>query len=177
MDHILGKHCRIFSGLILSACLLFSLPLYSQDEDAYSWRTGADFYSSFVWRGSKFGDGPAVQPVIEFNKGRFTAGAWGSFDFRDYQEVDLYVSYDLPAGFKIGITDYYLPGMRYFDYSVLSGSHAFEINLKYLAGNISLDANYILNEAGGIGSLGNDLYFQAGYSFNYFRLFAGAGNG
>ena len=40
-----------------------------------------------------------------------------------------------------------------------------------------LSGNYFLNQAGGAGSLGGDLYFQAGYTFKYFNLFIGAGDG
>jgi hypothetical protein len=115
--------------------------------------------------------------VIEFTSGIFTAGAWGSYDFNDYQEVDIYISFALPAGFSIDITDYYTPGLRYFDYSASSGSHAFEITLDFEGGNLDLSANCVINEAGGAGSSGGDLYFEAGYSFKLLRLFAGAGNG
>ena len=170
-------YCKIFAGAICLMSLFVNTSLYAQEEELTSWTTGADFYSSFVWRGTRLGRGPAIQPVIEFTAGAFTAGAWGSFDFNDYQEVDLYLSFALPAGFSIGITDYYLPDLKYFDYSVSSGSHAFEITLDYSGNNLDLSANYVINEAGGVGSLGGDLYFEAGYSFKLLRLFAGAGNG
>jgi hypothetical protein len=170
-------YSKIFAGAICLVSMLINTNLYAQEEEQNSWTTGADFCSSFVWRGMRQGSGPAIQPVIEFTAGAFTAGAWGSFDFNNYQEVDLYLSFALPAGFSIGLTDYYSPDLRYFDYSVPSGSHAFEITLDYSGGNLDLSANYVINEAGGIGSTGGDLYFEAGYSFKLLRLFAGAGNG
>jgi hypothetical protein len=151
--------------------------MIAQEENTSRFSTGADFYSSYIWRGTKLGTGPAVQPVLEYASGPFTAGAWGLFDFRGYQEADLYFTFSLPAGFTVGITDYYLPDLKYFDYSRVTGSHAFELNLGFSKNNLSFNANYILNEAGGVGSCGNDLYFQAGYSFGSFSLFAGAGNG
>lgn len=167
-----------FKILLFSYSLSFSyFPLFSQEEGSVPLNAGADFYSSYIWRGIKLGSGPAVQPVLEYTSNSFTAGAWGSFDFRGYQEVDLYLSFALPAGFTIGITDYYSPDLRYFDYSRETGSHAFEINLGFSSDKISLEADYILNEAGGVGSVGGDIYFQAGYSFRYVSLFAGAGNG
>jgi hypothetical protein len=168
---------RIYNQLILFAALTISISAYSQEENPASFSTGADFCSSFIWRGIKIGTGPAIQPVMEFRAGSFTAGAWGSFDFSGYQEVDLYLNFDLPSGFSFGITDYYSPDLKYFDYSKESGSHAFEFRAGFSKNNFSLEANYILNEAGGIGSAGNDLYFQAAYSFELFSLFAGAGNG
>ncbi len=170
-------YCKIFTGAICSMSLLVSTSLYAQEEEPASLTTGADFYSSFIWRGTRLGSGPAIQPVIEFTSGAFTAGAWGSYDFNDYQEVDLYISVALPAGFSIGITDYYSPDLRYFDYSAPSGSHAFELTLDFSGGNFDVSANCVINEAGGAGSLGGDLYFEAGYSFKLLRLFTGAGNG
>jgi len=161
------------SILLLTVCI----PSYSQDEESSPFKAGADFCSSFIWRGARYGTGPAVQPVLEYASGFFTAGAWGSFDFRGYQEVDLYLSFSLPSGFSLGFTDYYFPDLRYFDYSSESGSHAFEINLGLTKGGLNLSANYILNKAGGAGSCGKDLYFQAGYTFKYFSLFMGAGSG
>ena len=43
--------------------------------------------------------------------------------------------------------------------------------------DFSLAANYMLNEAGGALTAGGDMYFEAGYAFKNFSLFAGAGNG
>jgi hypothetical protein len=173
----MDKRTKIYYKVLLFVSLITSAPLFAQQENPGSFNSGADFYSSFIWRGTKLGTGPAVQPVLEYTSGTFTAGAWGSFDCRGYQEVDLYFNFSLPAGFSIGITDYYSPDLRYFDYSRVSGSHAFELNFGFSKNNLSLEANYIFNEAGGIGSIGNDLYFQASYSFKLFKLFLGAGNG
>jgi hypothetical protein len=173
------RNCgRYLSGLVLLTLTGVDMSLYGQaEEKASPWTTGADFYSSYVWRGTRQGSGPAIQPVIEFTTGFFTAGAWGSFDFNDYQEVDLYLSFALTEYVSIGIQDYYLPGLPYFDYSRASGSHAFEINLNYSGEHVSLEADYVINEAGGVGSLGGDLYFEAGIYFNYFSVFMAAGNG
>lgn len=163
--------------LLALLMLMASTPLRSQDEESSQFNAGADFYSSYIWRGMQNGSGPAIQPVLEYNSGSFTAGSWGSFDFRGYQEVDLYISISLLPGLSFGITDYYSPDLRYFDYSRESGSHAFELNLAFAGEKLSFEADYILNEAGGIGSAGNDLYLQAGFSFRHFSIFAGAGNG
>ena len=77
----------------------------------------------------------------------------------------------------MGITDYYFPGTQYFDLSKATGAHGFELNLGYGIGDLSLAANYILNEAGGAATAGGDMYFEAGYDFKTFSVFAGAGNG
>lgn len=163
--------------LVVFAFLAAGTPAFSQEEDSSPFSVVADFYSSFIWRGSKYGTGPAIQPSVEYSSRGFTAGVWGSFDFRGYQETDLYFSFELPAGFNIGITDYYFPDLRFFDFSRETGSHALEINLGIKTGSLSLSGNYIINEAGGAGSIGNDLYFEAGYVFKYLTLFMGAGSG
>jgi hypothetical protein len=150
---------------------------YSQEDSPEKFTTGADFYSSYIFRGTKYGDGPVVQPVIKFVSGSFTAGGWGSFDFHNYQEADIFFSFALPAGFSIGMTDYYYPGLNYFDFTKATGSHAFEINSGFSKGGLSLGVNYILNKAGSAGSEGNDIYLEAKYSFESFYILAGAGNG
>jgi len=172
------KFLRTPSVILLTLALMpFGIPLSAQDEDASPWSAGADLVTSFVWRGTRLGSGPHIQPVLEYSKGWFTAGAWGSFDLHDYEEVDLYFSFDLPGGFSVGMQDYYLPGLEYFDFSPAEGSHAFEVNAGYESERVYLSANYIINEAGGVGSYGNDLYFEGGVSFEYFTVFIGAGSG
>ncbi len=171
------RNWKIQFSLLAIGVLCVVPKLYSQKEERDSFTSGADIYSSYLWRGSNLGNGPSFQPVVEYSSSMFTAGAWGAFDFDGYQEADLYFSFSLPAGFSIGMTDYYSPGLNYFDYSTESGSHAFELNLGFSLRDFSLSANYIFNEAGAIGSAGNDLYFQAGYSFDPVTIFLGAGNG
>ncbi len=168
---------RIITLLIFALIYLSTAEISAQEEKQFSFNSGADIYSSYIWRGTRFGKGPALQPKLEFKTGRFTAGAWGSFDFNGYQETDLYFSFSLPAGISLGATDYYYPDFDYFDYSTVSGSHAFEISLGFSKGGLALSANYILNEAGHAGSEGSDKYFEVKYSFDAFNLFAGAGDG
>ncbi len=162
---------------IVTLGLLPFISVFSQEESDSKFSVGADFYSNYIWRGTRYGSGPAVQPSIKYSGNWLEAGAWGSFDFSGYQEADLYVSFALPAGISLGLTDYYFPGLIYNDYSEASGSHAFEINAGFTAGKFNLSANYIINKAGGVGSSGGDKYFQAGYSFKTFNIFLGAGDG
>jgi hypothetical protein len=136
-----------------------------------------DLFSNYVWRGTRYGTGPAVQPGVKYETGGLILGVWGSFDFSGYSEADPYVSYSFPFGLSLGMTDYYYPGLSLFDFSRSSGSNAIEINLGYSTGDLSLSGNFILNEAGGAGSQGGDLYFQLGYSIGNADLFMGAGNG
>ena len=171
------KTMKIFMGVI-ALVIISTTGLQGQDENVISkFSVGADLYSNYIWRGSKFGQGPSVQPSVKFVTGGLTVGVWGSFDASGYAEADPYISYTLPFGLSLGLTDYYYPGLEVFDFSEASGSHAFEINAGFAKGGLSLSANYIINEAGGAASAGGDMYFQAGYAFTYFNLFAGAGDG
>ncbi len=141
---------------------------------------GADLVSNYVWRGTKFGTGPAVQPTVEFDYSGLAVGVWGSFGLTDNEapEADLYFSYGFDNGLSIGMTDYYYPGSDYFEYSDKISSHAFEVNAGYEVGNLSLSGNYILNDSSeGAGSQGSDTYFEVGYSFGIASAFVGAGDG
>jgi uncharacterized protein (TIGR02001 family) len=157
--------------------LFTSLQSNAQEEKKSGFSVNTDIYSNYIWRGSKFGTGPHIQPNIKFTKNGFTAGVWGSFDANGYSETDPYLTYTFPFGLSLGVTDYYYPGLELSDVSAVSGSHALEINSGFSLKGISLSANYIVNEAGGAGSIGSDMYFQAGYTISNVSLFAGCGNG
>ncbi|RPI41757.1 MAG: hypothetical protein EHM46_06020 [Bacteroidetes bacterium] len=150
-----------------------------EQQSSSPFRAGGDLVSSYLWRGTKFGTGPAIQPYLEAGLGNFTLGSWGSYCFTTNEgaEADLYLSYASGFGLSIGLTDYYFPGTNYFDVSDSTGAHALEFNLGYEVAGLSLSANYFLNEAGGAGTAGGDMYFEAGYTFKYFGIFMGAGNG
>jgi hypothetical protein len=166
-----------FSGLVLLS-VISTFQLGGQEAVAGSnFNVGTDFYSSYIWRGSKFGQGPSLQPYLELSAGGLAVGVWGSFDAFGYTEADPYISYSFPFGLSIGLTDYYYPGLEFFDLSTATGSHAFEVNGGFETGGLSLSANYIINEAGGAASTGGDLYFEAGYSFPNLDIFIGAGDG
>ncbi len=164
-------------GLVV-LMIITTTELRAQEEmKSSNFSVGADLYSNYVWRGIKLGTGPSVQPSVKFNKGGLTLGVWGAFDAGGYSEVDPYLSYALPSGFSLGLTDYYYPGLAVFEVSDTAGSHALEINAGFAKGGLTLNANYVINEAGGAASAGGDMYFQAAYAFSTFNLFAGAGDG
>jgi hypothetical protein len=171
------KSQKIKLALMVSAAILNSFYATAQNEDTTRFRTGLDIYSSYLWRGTCYGTGPALQPMLEYSHGVFSAGAWGSFDFHGYQESDLWISFSLPAGFSAGMTDYYYPAYDFLDYSTRTGSHALELNLSFSKWGLNLSWNYILNKAGNAGSKGGDKYFEAQYAFDSFYLFLGAGDG
>lgn len=168
----------LFFTVLVVFVIFHTTPLRAQeDEKVSNFKVGADVYSNYIWRGSKLGTGPSLQPSVKFTSGGFTLGVWGAFDALGYAEADPYVSYSFPFGLSLGLTDYYYPGLYVFETSEAEGSHALEINAGFATGGLSLSANYILNEAGGAASAGEDKYFQAGYTFDNFSLSIGAGDG
>lgn len=148
-----------------------------EEKAGAAFSTGVDIYTNYVWRGTKLGTGPSVQPSVKFTAGGLTIGVWGAFDANGYSEADPYISYAFPFGLSLGVTDYYYPSLQLFEFSDTAGSHALELNAGYAFSGLSLSANYIVNEAGGAASAGGDMYFQAGYAFKSFSIFLGAGDG
>lgn len=148
-----------------------------EDETGPKLTPAMDIFSNYIWRGTMLGTGPAMQPSLVFTSGGFAAGVWGAFDFHGYQEADPYIYYVLPFGLSLGLTDYYYPSLSLSDFSLETGSHALEINTGYSLQKFYVSANYILNQAGGAGSDGKDLYFEGGYNSGILKIFLGAGNG
>jgi uncharacterized protein (TIGR02001 family) len=157
--------------LILAS--LFLTFTFSPNLKAQEWSTGLDIYSSYVWRGTKFGSGPAFQPSVEFSAGGFAIGAWGSFNAStdEAAEADLYASYGFELGenasLTLTLTDYYFPGSSWTD----GDSHYIEPMLGVGIGNFSLTGAYMMN--GGEG----DIYLEAGVSAGAVDLFLGGGDG
>ncbi len=160
--------------------LLFTL--FVPTAKAQEWNLGLDIYNSYIWRGSKFGTGPAFQPSIEYNISGFTAGFWGNVNASDNEaaETDIYIKYDFDFGLSFGLTDYYYPGTDFFEVSGDANTHAVEFNLGYQIGGLSLAGNYFFTKATAPGSAGNagcDMYFEAKYGFKHVDVFVGAGDG
>ncbi len=164
--------------VILFALLISSAGIgmvSAQEESESPFSVGADFVSRYVWRGLDFGNAPAVQPMVEFAAGNFSIGAWGSYTLSasPYLEADLYAGYAFDFGLSVLMSDYYFPAaefgaltdMSYFDID----AHTFELGLSQEIGDFYVSAFYFLNA-------NDDLYFEAGYSFEHFSIFAGAGN-
>jgi hypothetical protein len=153
-----------FYSLLVLAIICFT----TVGVKAQGWSTGLDIYSSYIWRGAKFGTGPAFQPYVDFTKGGFSAGAWGSVNAgaEEAFEMDLYAGYSFDFGLSLSVTDYYFGG-DYFDGTM----HFIEPAISFEAAGLSLTAAYMLGD--GVA----DAYVEAGYSFGALDLFVGAGNG
>ncbi len=163
------------SLLIVAFALSMSMPATTTFAQGIEVSTGVDYYSTYVWRGVSY-SGPSLQPSVEVSMGGFSLGAWGSQGFDGFQEMDFYVGYEMDFGLSLGITDYFYPSTStspsgpFLD----TDSHAYELNTGYSIDALSVSANYIF--AGG-GSSGEDIYLEAGFSFDKADVFIGAGNG
>ncbi|MFB6342693.1 hypothetical protein ACE1ET_13275 [Saccharicrinis sp. FJH62] len=175
---------RILSVLVLSLIVLPGLT-------AQEFSTGLDIYSSYIWRGSKFGTGAAFQPYVEFSAGDFALGAWGSvstggwdgtfeaddagmitsFTGSEGFEMDLYASYSF-GPVSLTVTDYYFGG-DWTDYSAAGGYHYIEPMIGVGVGDLSLTGAYMFAP----GFEAGDTYVEAAYAFGSFDLTLGAGDG
>lgn len=151
----------------------------AQEEEESNWNSGLDIYSSYIWRGAKFGTGAAFQPTVEFSAGGFAIGAWGSFSTgsEEAAEADLYASYGFDLGenasLSFTVTDYYFPGSAYFD----KNSHFVEPMVNLGLGGFSLTAAYMFYDGAGNGNASGDIYLQADYAIGAVNLTLGGGNG
>ncbi len=113
---------------------------------------GADLVSRYVWRGTDYGNSPAIQPNVSFSIAGFKISAWGSYGFVPYSrkindsttktvgnfvESDFNISYTF-KGFTLMVTDYFFPNPlcpnednRYFNYDNKTTGHTFEASLSY----------------------------------------------
>jgi uncharacterized protein (TIGR02001 family) len=157
--------------IVVALTLILNINVRAQEKTP--WTTGVDLYSSYVWRGTKFGSGPALQPTLKYTNGGFTIGGWGNYCFstNEATESDLFTSYAVALGksssLTFNLTDYYFPGSTspYFT----GTSHYFEPMVNLGLGKLTLTGAYMFNA--------KDTYFEAGYTAGSVTLFAGAGDG
>lgn len=158
---------------LIIAASLFILIAFTPNAKAQEWSTGLDIYSSYIWRGAKFGTGPAFQPALEFSAGGFAIGAWGSYSAgsEEAAEADIYAGYSFELGEKSSVsftlTDYYFPGSEWLD----GNSHYIEPMISVSLGSLSLTGAYIMNDGMG------DIYLEAGLTAGPVELILGGGDG
>ncbi|MCK3682623.1 TorF family putative porin [Maribellus sp. YY47] len=168
--------------LFIAASMLLLVTLFAPGAKAQEWSTGLDIYSSYIWRGAKFGSGPAFQPSLELNAGGFAIGAWGSVSSSVDEgfEMDLYVGYSFDLGegnsLSLTVTDYYFGG----DWTS-SDYHSIEPMVGVGLGGLSLTGAYMFLPDGAMSADGSendgDVYVEASYSFEKFSIGVGAGEG
>jgi hypothetical protein len=171
---------------IVLVLLHFGLSTYSQEKGG-KFDLGADIVSRYVWRGTDFGNSPAIQPWLSYSNSGFTIGAWGSYSTNgnSMQEADLFVSYDLKDALIFTVTDYFFPtgqvnGDDYFNLDEESTGHVLEGTVVFNgvdAFPVTFSASYNFYGA----DSDNSLYFELGYGNSYkeidYNLFIGGGTG
>ena len=173
---------RIISTIVIASMGVFAATAQDSTatESKNGFDTGLDIYSSYPFRGVKFGTGPAFQPWVKYTYGGLTVGSWGSISTGadEAPEMDLYASYAFDSGPSLGLSVYYYSGNDWTNYSLdTAGAHGLELNAGYTFKAISLSANYIPLQSNGAATQGGDTYVQVGYQFEKVKVFAGAGNG
>jgi hypothetical protein len=179
-------------GLSLIFITLFTNALKSQNNvdttnSKVKLNVNADIVSRYYWRGSDYGNSPAIQPTLSLTANNFEVGCWGSVStISFYKEIDLYAKYTYKK-FTLILTDYYVPSVngtssspdtRFFTYKDKTTAHSLEASLLFKGGE-----KLPLWLLGGVYFYGNDKrwgynasmdadektyyssYFEAGYTF------------
>jgi len=178
MTQLYKSIALVFAGLFIIGTTTFAQEEASVEAKAScesSIDIGLDVMSSYIWRGSKFGTGPAFQPFIEKSCGDFAIGAWGSINSGSDEafELDLYTSYSFPFGVSLTLTDYYFGG-NYLgnNFDKLAAVHSLEPMIAYEYEELTFTAALMFLE-------GNktDFYGEVSYAFENVDFAVGAGNG
>ena len=151
------KPLKILTALPLLALSMFAsaqeekVPSIPSPEtkpaSEHSLYLGADLVSRYVWRGTDYGNSPAVQPTLGFLWKGLDVGVWGSYAFSSQKikvndtvtidagpttEFDLYASYTW-KWFTLLAYDYFVVNglspnvnVHYFDYASATTGHTFE---------------------------------------------------
>lgn len=141
--------------ILFAMGLAMSMMAFAQGEEKVETTLGADFVSSYIWRGQDLGS-TAVQPTFGVGYKGLSLSAWGSYGLvnpADTKEFDLTLAYTI-GGLNIGVSDYWFttggdPDGRYFRYNAHGTNHVFEANIGYDFGVASLQ--WFTNFAGNDG--------------------------
>jgi len=165
--------------LLIVTSMVLLLAVSTSNVKAQEWSTGLDIYSSYLWRGAKFGTGAAFQPGVEFSAGGFAIGAWGSYSTGSIEaaEADLYAGYGFDLGedasLSFTLTDYYFPGSDWTE----GESHSLEPMVSLGVGAFTFTAAYM--EGLGDDAINgiSDIYLEAAVSAGSVDITLGGGDG
>jgi hypothetical protein len=118
---------------------------------------------------------PAIQPALDFTYGGLSIGSWASYTFsqEEFQEVDLYLSYNYRI-LTLTLNDYYNPNeffdtvRNYFDWENSTTPHSLELSATLAdIGNLpfyfSAGAFIYGNDKNDDGDNYYSTYFELGY--------------
>jgi len=169
---------RPLSGMSLFLIFLLGLSLadvvvFAQSEteesDSLEFSVNADLVSRYVWRGQSYSQSPCIQPDLSLSWKNFELGAWGSYDFSGFSELetDLYLSKTI-GPVTLAFWDYWCfndTTMDFFDYDRETSGHLLEAQLL-----ISGDDMIPFNLLGGYFFYGADsthsLYLELQYLYS-----------
>lgn len=150
--------------------LLISYSMTTRGESKFEVTAGADWVSSYVWRGM-YQTGVSVQPGLTLSFGGLSLGAWGSTDFSTAaKEFDITLGFEA-GGLGIGITDYWWEGEGN-PYGHYTDAHFIEGAVSYNFGEsfpLTLSWNTMLGlhaDKDGEGKQQYSTYVGAGYDFS-----------
>jgi hypothetical protein len=121
--------------VIISILFLMSHNISAQDNNELNVSIGADFATSYIWRGLPQGTMPALQPWGECSFKGFTLGTWGSYEVAgNFKEIDVYAKYTL-QNFTVQFIDLFFPdyvglNQDYFNFKKGTG-HGAELGLSF----------------------------------------------
>ena len=131
---------KLFLLIFAGALLANSNHISGQESEKSSTTLSVDIASGFNWRGLTLNSAPVVQPSFTIAPGKFSIGAWTSVPFTpdEYQEVDLFVSYQFTPSLSLTLTDYfgYSNGSwwsppSFFETKREETAHALDLQLAY----------------------------------------------
>jgi hypothetical protein len=127
--------------LCLIALLSFSSSAQDQQSDDSDNLSpidfGADFVNLYVWRGIISSPDFNIQPSIQFTKGQFNAGFWGSYAINNtYSEMDMFLAYSI-GSFTLTLNDYFVEDKvsvdpnKFFSWKKKSTNHTLEACISF----------------------------------------------
>lgn len=121
---------------------IISLFLLAFSVSAFSQWTVSEaeliFQSRHIWRGTKLGDAPAIEPSATVSKGNFSFNFWAAQTLNDsYTEIDLIPSYQV-GEIAFTLFDYYVPekgeSNSFLNFKEGEGCHTLELSLDNYSG-------------------------------------------
>jgi len=181
---------RLNSNLFKMVCttvLIIAPLLLTIGQNGGNLNLGADMVSRYVWRGTDFGNSPAIQPSMSYTNSGFSIGAWGSYTINsnNFQEADLFINYTIKEVVTLQVFDFFFPNgtsanNKYFYYNEDSTCHQFEGSAKFNGTN-KIPITFLLAYNLYGFDKDNSIYFELSYSGKIksigFDLFAGVGKG
>ena len=121
-----------------------------------SLETGADFVSSYIWRGLQIDPAANIQGYGDLSFGNFNIGIWASTSLSgNFLENDIYAGYSV-GNLIITLTDYFVGPDGFFSFKNEETLHAAELGIQY-----SSSESFPLTITAGMIVYGNDKKIQS----------------